>query len=76
MLVQDDEVGLQSDETPVLLRLQDLQDEGQVVGFDDADEDDREVARDSVAVKTRLSERVLREDLPRFAQGGVGEEDT
>ncbi len=75
VLVQDDEVDLQSDETPVLLRLQNLRNEGQVVGLDDADEHDREVTRDSVAVKTALSERALRKDLPRLAQGRIGEED-
>ena len=48
MLVEDDDVGAQPLQAPVLLRLQDLPHQRRIVVADDADEQDREIAGDGV----------------------------
>ena len=71
MLVENDEIGAEAFEPPVLLRLQHLADECQVVGLHDLDEHDGQVARDAVRPESRLSAAVAREDVWRCAQGFI-----
>ena len=68
MLVEDDDVGAQPLQPPVLLRLQHLAHERHVVVADDADEQDRQVAGDRVRPQPGLAELVRRRSCRRAAR--------
>jgi hypothetical protein len=72
MLVEDDEVGREALQTPVLLRAQHLAHQRQIVVLHHADDQDRQVARDAVRPQAGLAECVGRQDRRRRAQRGVG----
>src|SRR5207302_3884936 len=59
MLVQDDEIGDQSLEPPVGMRLEELANQGQFIGFRDAGEHDRPVARNPVPPEGLLTLAVV-----------------
>ncbi len=75
LLVQDHDVGPEPLETPMLVGAQDLPHEWQRIRSLDADEDDREIARDGESPETALPERVPGQRLSGGPQRGVGEED-
>ena len=64
MLVQDDDVGAQPLDAPVLLRVEQLAHERQRRHLGDAQEHDRQVAGDAVAPQVLLTERVAARDRP------------
>ena len=68
MLVQDDDIGAQPLQAPVLLRLQHLAHERHVVVADDAHEQDRQIAGNAVRPEAGLAELVRRERVRRGAR--------
>ena len=75
MLVENHGVGREPLQAPVLVCGQDLPGELEVLRFLDADEDDRQVARDGELPEALLAERVPAQGLAVGPEGGVGEED-
>ena len=72
MIVENDGVGAQSLEAPVLLGSQYLPHERHVGVLDHAHDKDRQVPRYPVRPQTRLAERIIRQQHRRCAQGTVG----
>ena len=64
VLVENHDVGGQTLEPPVLLRLEDLACQRNVVVADDAHQQDRQIARDAVRPQTGLAELVRRRSRP------------
>ena len=75
MLVQDDNVGAQPLQPPVVLSAQRLAHEGEVVPLEHAHEQDGKIARDAVTPESRLAEGVAPADLGRGPQRAVRVED-
>src|SRR5713226_3010492 len=75
VLVQDHDVRGQAFQAPELLGLQRLFHQWNVGLLDDADKENREVARDAVAPEPRLPEGVFREERGRRAQRAILEKD-
>ena len=69
MLVEDDQVGAQTLDAPVFLRVQQLPHQRQAGGLGDAHEHDRQIAGDAVPPQIRLPERVAREIVRADARG-------
>src|SRR4029450_11071161 len=59
MLVQDDDVGAETFESPVFLGFEYLADQRQGIVFSDADQHDWKIARDAVRPEAFLPKRVL-----------------
>ena len=76
LVVDDDDVGGQPLQAPVLLRLQHLSCERQGVGADDLHEHDRQITGDAVPPESGLTELVRRQPVARRAQRPVGEQHT
>ena len=74
MLVDDDDVGAEAFQPPVLLRLKDLADQRHVVVADDAHEQDRQIAGDAVRPQAGLAELVRRDRVGAGAKRTVGEQ--
>ncbi len=75
MLVEDDDIGVQALQAPVLLRLQHLPHESPVILSGDTDEQHRQIAGNAVRPETGLSEYVRANRLGARAERAVGEED-
>ena len=74
MLVENDEIGADALEPPVLLGLQRLANQRHRVADADAHQEDRQVARDGVGPQSRLRELVGRDRLRARPQRSVGPE--
>ena len=74
ILVQDDDIGTQPLQAPVLLRLKDLTHERHIVVADHAHEQHRQIAGDAVRPQTGLSELVRRNRVRARPQRAVGEQ--
>ena len=75
MLVEDDDVGTEALQPPVLVCAQHLANQGQIVVLDHAHDQDRQVAGDAVRPQAGLPERVSREERGCRAERGVGPQD-
>src|SRR4030095_15795276 len=76
MLIQHHDVGTKAFEPPVLLGLKYLADQRQIVFLHHANQQNRQIAGDSVGPEAGLSELITRQQVRRRAQGPVAVENS